>query len=822
MEDDYDYVKVPSSNVDDKFYLSFNDNGNTWSPAEGDSSPSVTITVNNDQDTYIESITIDATENVKNVLVVVVNANGDKSDPISKKPDNSDGGSVTVTLETEGTQIIVTFEPQTPNKPEEIAVGQVAVKACAEALCSEELEESSFYNVRVSSNPAEKKGLRIAKQPSWSPEATDGRPTIRIFMNAGRNVYMDSIRISEATGVAGFSVAVMAIDSEPGARPVRFAQAGTQLNGNTVGESVKLDRSGAIIVVSLFGDIPNMSVGPVFTTACSYPETNPQTSETTDYKSVTISSLTLSTEAVCVVSPDAVAQYYPDAQKGDLIGYIDSDGNKEQSDDEKVLVGDEVESDVVILLSDLCHNCTCDDGTLTCSQNTCERDCKLHDWSKWGPCSAECGGGVRERNRDFTPGTPGGEPCPCAHSMKEKEYCNEQPCEVDGEWSTWSPWSTCSASCGGGITRRYRSCDNPEAANGGDDCEGEAIEVQTCLTEACPKDENKECGDNKVWSSNCDGPVSCYDYADSGALIKDVCEPGCRCKDGMVDDGSGECVVPADECNCFDPETGNVFQNGQSAKRDQGNDCEECSCEEGILTCAEVECNRDCGYTEWSDWKTCTNLMGGEMRRYREPNNPPALGNGKPCDEEELVDTAPCGNETCAHCVIDGVTYAQSEVIEYEPCKKTCFCNSEGEMQCESEEVTCEECPRGYELSPDALDCCRCVPKDTTCELKVKYETVNVEMPKKDGTNDTISCVSKGSIKVTSCQGFCASMDKPTFMIGGEVINHDKDCRCCSGKDYEEVDVEIGCDDDSSYTIQMQRFSECECNACAGADGPKN
>jgi hypothetical protein len=36
-----------------------------------------------------------------------------------------------------------------------------------------------------------------------------------------------------------------------------------------------------------------------------------------------------------------------------------------------------------------------------------------------------------------------------------------------------------------------------------------------------------------------------------------------------------------------------------------------------VLTCKEVACNRDCGYTEWSEWKECTNLMGGEQRRYR-------------------------------------------------------------------------------------------------------------------------------------------------------------------------------------------------------------
>jgi len=512
-------------------------------------------------------------------------------------------------------------------------------------------------------------------------------------------------------------------------------------------------------------------------------------------------------------------QYYPEIQIGDLIGFIDKNGDGIYQEEEKVNIGDNVEEGVVVLIKDLCHNCTCEEGSLQCSTESCERDCEVHEWSEWGPCSEKtCGGGVRKRTRTFTPGTPGGKKCPCAADMTEKEYCNETPCEVDGEWSSWSPWSVCSVSCGGGITRRYRQCNNPQPANRGEDCKGPALEVESCFYDPCPSEDEKECGENKYWSTKCDGPISCYDYAASDAYVQDdVCNPGCRCIGDMVDDGTGTCVEPAKECNCFDPATGNIFQEGETAKRDQDNDCEQCTCEKGVLTCEQVTCNRDCGYTEWSDWKECTSLMGGQMKRFREPNNPPAQGDGKPCDLDQLIDTAPCGNETCNHCVIDGVTYAVSEIIEYEPCKKKCFCNSEGEMQCQSEEQTCTECPRGYELSPDALDCCRCVPKESTCELKTKYSKVNVDLPL---NGKILQCESSESVKITTCQGACSSMDAPTFMLGGNVINHNKDCRCCSGRDYEKVDVEVKCDDNQTRTVQMQRFSECHCNVCAGDKQP--
>jgi hypothetical protein len=65
---------------------------------------------------------------------------------------------------------------------------------------------------------------------------------------------------------------------------------------------------------------------------------------------------------------------------------------------------------------------------MECSTESCEKDCEVNEWSDWGPCNAECGGGVRERTRTFTPGTPGGATCPCAEEMKEREYCNNDPC----------------------------------------------------------------------------------------------------------------------------------------------------------------------------------------------------------------------------------------------------------------------------------------------------------------------------------------------------------------------------------------------------------
>lgn len=54
----------------------------------------------------------------------------------------------------------------------------------------------------------------------------------------------------------------------------------------------------------------------------------------------------------------------------------------------------------------------------------------------------------------------------------------------------WSPWSPCSAPCGGGT--QTRTCDNPAPAFGGLNCSGPS--VQACNTAACPIIVNGACG----------------------------------------------------------------------------------------------------------------------------------------------------------------------------------------------------------------------------------------------------------------------------------------------------------------------------------------
>ncbi|XP_055944138.1 semaphorin-5B-like [Argiope bruennichi] len=120
------------------------------------------------------------------------------------------------------------------------------------------------------------------------------------------------------------------------------------------------------------------------------------------------------------------------------------------------------------------------------------------------------------------------------HMKKEERFCHEgsRNCldsaflSIDGGWSVWSPWSYCSASCGGGVQYRERFCDSPKPAGSGADCHGPARVDRPCNIESCSDfegwepwsvwslcDENQEqqrkrkCKISMTPSSYCSGPT---------------------------------------------------------------------------------------------------------------------------------------------------------------------------------------------------------------------------------------------------------------------------------------------------------------------------
>ena len=127
----------------------------------------------------------------------------------------------------------------------------------------------------------------------------------------------------------------------------------------------------------------------------------------------------------------------------------------------------------------------------------CKSDCEWGSFSDWSPCSKTCGGGNRSRTRQqATPASNGG--LACEGVATETEDCNTERCPVNCEWGNYDPWSSCSRTCGGGKRSRTRQEATP-ASNGGLACEGYASETEDCNTEGCPV--NCEWGYYDSWSS---------------------------------------------------------------------------------------------------------------------------------------------------------------------------------------------------------------------------------------------------------------------------------------------------------------------------------
>ncbi|XP_064210425.1 A disintegrin and metalloproteinase with thrombospondin motifs 13 isoform X1 [Anguilla rostrata] len=59
------------------------------------------------------------------------------------------------------------------------------------------------------------------------------------------------------------------------------------------------------------------------------------------------------------------------------------------------------------------------------------------------------------------------------------------PMVVHGSWSSWSEFSQCSRTCGGGVASRRRQCNNPRPAFGGKPCEGRDTEAELCNRQPC-------------------------------------------------------------------------------------------------------------------------------------------------------------------------------------------------------------------------------------------------------------------------------------------------------------------------------------------------
>lgn len=123
------------------------------------------------------------------------------------------------------------------------------------------------------------------------------------------------------------------------------------------------------------------------------------------------------------------------------------------------------------------------------------------EWSDFTTCSAKCGGGAKTRTRSCTNPIPNyfGQNCSRFGVSIETLECNTQPCPIDGVFGVWGEFGPCSVTCGDGTQTRERKCDNPAPQHGGAQCQGGTKESKICQEKPCPV--NGGYSDWNAWSA---------------------------------------------------------------------------------------------------------------------------------------------------------------------------------------------------------------------------------------------------------------------------------------------------------------------------------
>ncbi|XP_056131168.1 A disintegrin and metalloproteinase with thrombospondin motifs 9-like isoform X2 [Lampris incognitus] len=140
--------------------------------------------------------------------------------------------------------------------------------------------------------------------------------------------------------------------------------------------------------------------------------------------------------------------------------------------------------------------------------------------------------GCRTQHMPWADGTDCSAGKHCKHGLCITKEHDATP--VDGAWGVWSPFGTCSRTCGGGIKIAVRECNRPVPRNGGMYCVGRRMKFRSCNSEPCSKQKKdfreEQCAafDGRHFNINGLPPNVRWVPKYSGILMKDRCKLFCR------------------------------------------------------------------------------------------------------------------------------------------------------------------------------------------------------------------------------------------------------------------------------------------------------
>ena len=322
-----------------------------------------------------------------------------------------------------------------------------------------------------------------------------------------------------------------------------------------------------------------------------------------------------------------------------------------------------------------------------CTVRCRKQNCIQSEWSRWGSCSATCGGGVRVRTRvTETPNEDGGRPC---GSLREIDTCSSDPCpyaEVKaGPFGGCVPTNAVSM-CGTGTRTRERLCYVDTQLRDFSSCQALGASYSFSLSEACVSPCPGVCvaGEWGEWerlSGGCQRErvrEILRDTACNGVSLQEFDDNGCSSTSEtyrwLVTVDWGDCIVaplaeamgdeeavqPGHYCgpgvksrvySCVDSDDAPVAEElcaGAGVKPVEKKSC-------------SVTCPVDCVVGTFSEWSECAPCSYDTSQRRQRPVISPRVGNGTACPE--LVQTRPCISTGCTSFVEE--THASLVTTDY-------------------------------------------------------------------------------------------------------------------------------------------------------------
>ena len=218
-------------------------------------------------------------------------------------------------------------------------------------------------------------------------------------------------------------------------------------------------------------------------------------------------------------------------------------------------------------------------------------DCVVSAWSPYSACSASCGGGTSTRTRSIiVQSAYGGQACP---SLTETQACNIQPCAVDLDLDGWDSTIDCNDNDPYIYPGAVEICDGVD-----NDCDDQVDELALGSGDACDGTDSDFCSNGIT--SCVGGAIVCAGDIATPEICGDGIDNNC---DGSVDENA---VTPTE---CTDA-CGIPVSVGTSCSGYPGSSCNSSGLCVPAITCQPGLTICNASATECADLNTDNNNCG--------------------------------------------------------------------------------------------------------------------------------------------------------------------------------------------------------------------